>query len=344
MVAQITPVSFRYSHTIGRQETRGGDGFFHPVAVKRGPGELLYVLSRGTETPVFFPCKRVTVCTVDEEYIDQFGFKVHPEDAVRSAADGALFWPTSIALDSLGNAYVADEWLNRISVFDKDGEFIQKWGDPGSSEGKIDRPSGMEFDAEDNLYIVDSRNHRIQVFAKDGKFLSTWGTQGSEDGQLNFPWGIDIDQNGDVYVADWRNDRIQKFTADGRFLMKFGSAGSDNGQFNRPTGVAVDKDGTIYVADFKNDRVQIFDADGDFITSLSGEATVSKWGQERVNIDPTYVRGREIAQNLEEREKAFQGPIAVDVDDEGRLFVSEVPRHRVQVFHKRYANFEGGAL
>ena len=85
-------------------------------------------------------------------------------------------------------------------------------------------------------------------------------------------------------------------------------------EFDRPTGVAVDKDGTIYVADYKNDRLQVFSADGSFVTQLTGEATLSKWGAERVNIDPNYVRGREIAQGLEEREKVFQGPIAVDVD------------------------------
>ena len=85
MVTQIEPLTFQYSHTIGRQETRGGNGFFHPVAVARGEGNRLYVLSRGTETPVFWPCKRVTICTIDEEYLGQFGEKVHPEEAVPSA-------------------------------------------------------------------------------------------------------------------------------------------------------------------------------------------------------------------------------------------------------------------
>ncbi|MDA1127983.1 MAG: NHL repeat-containing protein [Chloroflexi bacterium] len=344
MVAQITPVTFRYSHTIGRQETRGGDGFFDPVAIARGEGDRMYVVSRGTETPVFFPCKRVTICTVDEEYIGQFGFKIHPEDAVRSAPDGALFWPTAVALDSQGNAYVADEWLNRISMFTKDGDWIGQWGTPGDGDGEINRPSGMAFAANDDLYLVDSVNHRIQVFSKDGVFKFKFGQFGSGDGELDHPWGIDIDRNGDVFVADWRNDRIQKFTPDGRFLMKFGSSGQGDGEFNRPTGVAVDRDGTIYVADYKNDRLQVFDADGGFITKLTGEATLSKWGRERVEIDQLFVRARNRAQGLEEREKAFQGPIAVEVDDEGRVFVVEVSRHRVQVFHKQTAGFHGGPL
>jgi DNA-binding beta-propeller fold protein YncE len=344
MVAQIASVTFRYSHTIGRQELRGGNGFLNPVAIARGQGDLMYVVSRGTEAAALTPCKRVTICTVDEEYVGQFGEKVGPEDAEPSAPNGTFMWPTSIALDQQGNAYMADEWLNRISIFTKDGKWIGKWGTAGEGDGEIKRPSGLSFDAQDNLYLVDSLNNRVQVFTKEGRFLFSWGRNGTGDGEFNLPWGIDIDRHGDVYVADWRNDRIQKFAPDGRFLMKFGTSGQGEGQFNRPTGVAVDKDGIIYVTDFKNDRLQVFGPDGSFITKLAGEATLSKWGRERVELDPVALRGREIAPGLEEREKPFQGPIAVDVDDKNRVFVVECARHRLQVFCKQPAIFYGGPL
>jgi DNA-binding beta-propeller fold protein YncE len=126
--------------------------------------------------------------------------------------------------------------------------------------------------------------------------------------------------------------------------MKFGASGEGDGEFNRPTGVAVDQEGTIYVTDFKNDRLQVFDRDGAFITKLIGEATLSQWGRERVELDPFAVKGREIAQGLREREKAFQGPIAVEVDDEGRVFVVECTRHRIQVFRKQSGIYQGGLL
>ena len=344
MVTEIAPITFRYSHTIGRQENRGGTGFFYPVAIARDDENLLYVLSRGSETPAFFPCKRVTVFTIDEELVREFGHKVPPEEADASAPDGSFMWPTSVALDKSGNTYVADEWLNRITVFDKNGRCIGKWGTPGDGDGEINCPSGLAFDSEDNLYLVDSENHRVQLFTKEGKFLSKWGHNGSGDGEFNYPWGIEIDLNGDVYVADWRNDRIQKFAPDGRFLMKLGTSGQGDGEFNRPTGAAVDKEGLIYVTDFKNDRLQVFDGHGAFITKLTGEATLSKWGRQRVELDPTLVRGREMAQGLEEREKQFHGPIAVEVDDEGRVFVVECSRQRLQVFRKQKAIFNGGPL
>ncbi len=344
VTTEIAPITFQYSHTIGRQENRSGTGFFYPVAITRDPENRLYVLSRGSETPAFFPCKRVTVFTVDEELVREFGQKVPPEEADASAPDGSFMWPTSVALDRAGNAYVADEWLNRITIFDPEGRCLGKWGTLGDGDGKFNRPSGLAFDAADNLYLVDSANHRIQIFTKEGKYLAQWGREGSGDGEFSYPWGIEIDPNGAVYVADWRNDRIQKFAPDGQFLMKFGASGQEDGEFNRPTGVAVDQEGIIYVTDFKNDRLQVFNADGDFIAKLTGEATLSKWGRERVELDPTILRGREMAQGLREREKQFHGPIAVEVDDAGRVFVVECSRQRLQVFRKQAAVFMGGPL
>ena len=339
--AAAPPVTFMTSHTMGRQELRGGNGFYNPVSLARGAGDLLYVLSRGTETPALFPCKRVTICTVDEELVGQFGEKVHPEEANESAPDGCFFWPTAVALDRQGNAYVADEWLNRISIFTGQGEWIGKWGVVGSGPGQFNRPAGLAIDAADQLYLVDSVNSRVQVFDTAGNYRFHWGRFGSDDGQFNMPWGIALDPAGNVYVADWRNDRIQKFSSDGQFLLKFGQSGAGPGQFRRPTGVAVDQDGLVYVADYKNDRLQVFTAGGDYITQLTGDASLSRWGMERVALDPVALKGREIAQDLPERERRFQGPIAVTVDAENRVFVAEVARHRVQVFRKQSPIFQG---
>ena len=334
-----THVTLQYSHTIGRSE-RNGSGFLSPVAVARGEGDLVYVVSRGNE--LYPDALRITICTVGEDYISDFG-RGALVNAEPNPADGCFVWPTSIALDKEWNVYVADEWLNRISIFTKDGDWIGKWGTPGDGDGEIDHPSGLAFDKNDNLYLVDSVNNRIQVFTKDGKFLAKWGRVGSGDGEFDMPWGIDIDSNGDVYVADWRNDRIQKFTPDGQFLMEIGSSGTGDGEFNRPTGLAVDKHGIIYVTDWMNDRLQVFGADGSFITVLTGDATVSKWGLEKLIANPEMWAERERAQGME-REKLFWGPTDVDVDDEGRIFVVESARRRIQVYRKQSPTFAGPRL
>lgn len=328
MTTQALGVTFRYSHTIGRGE-QSGPGFRTPVSMARGEADLMYVLSRASE---YRPdSMRITMCTVGEDYIGEFarGGTIAGE----LSADAPFIWPNSIAVNKEGNVFVSDEWLNRVVMFTKDGELIGKWGVAGAADGELSGPAGLAFDQEDNLYVVDSKNNRIQKFTQDGQFLAKWGSAGSGDGEFNLPWGIDIDQQGYVYVADWRNDRVQKFSPDGRFMMKLGASGTEDGQLNHPTSVAVDKKGIIYVTDWGNDRLQVFNREGGFITKLTGEATISKWGKEKLDANPDMWLEREISQGLE-REKNFWGPIAVKVDDEDRIFVVESARARIQVYKK----------
>ena len=342
MPTEISSINLQYKKTIGRAE-QFGPGFRSPVFVARGEDDMMFVICRGSE---YRPeATRVTVCTTDEDYITDFARGVPREGPhAYNFDDGSLVWPTSIAIDGQQTVYISDEWLNRISMFSKDGEYLGKWEErSGTGDGELDRPSGMAFDAEDNLYIVDSGNNRVQKFTKDGEFLSKWGTGGSGEGQLNMPWGIDIDTNGDVYIADWRNDRIQKFTPDGKFLKQFGESGSGEGQLNRPTGVAVDKDGVVYVADWLNNRLQVFSPDGNFATTKTGDATISKWGQDKLDANPEMWEERKRAPGLE-RERDFWAPVGVTVDDDNNVFVVDNPRSRIQVYQKQPVTFASDRL
>jgi DNA-binding beta-propeller fold protein YncE len=243
---------------------------------------------------------------------------------------------------------VSDEHLHRITVFTASGEFISRWGTHGSDEGELDSPSGIAFDPDDNIMVSDARNHRIQRFTKDGVFLSAFGSAGSGEGELDMPWGLTTNADGEVFVADWGNDRVQKFSSKGQFVAQYGGTGSGDGQFLKPASVAVDPDGYIYVADWGNERVQALDSDGRFVQKLRGEATHSKWAEDflGINVEEADARARA---NLEPDieffnddpheqsshiEKLFWGPVSVMLDSEGRLFVTETNRHRLQVYQR----------
>ena len=340
MTTQLSHIQFQYSHTIGRHDQLG-QSFREPVALARGQGDLIYVVNRADE---YRPdCVRVSVCTIGEEYLIDFGQGALSLTEQLPRMDGSLVWPSTIALDSQWNVYVADEWLNRVFIFTKDGDYLSEWGTAGHGQGEISGPSGLAFDKDDGLYLVDTGNHRVQKFTKDGSFLLAWGGKGSAPGQFNEPWGIDVDRNGLVYVADWRNDRIQKFSSQGQFLGTFGDSGSSDGQFNRPSDVAVDKDGIIYVADWLNNRLQVFDPDGQFVTKKNGDATVSKWAKEKLDANPDMWQAREVAVGME-REKLFRGPAGVEVDDDNRIFVIESGRSRIQVYRKLPTYFNSPRL
>ena len=334
---------YSYSHCYGRYISPAGgdyegflDGFTYPVDVAFGKQGTLYVLNRGKGL------QRVTILTADEEKpLGNFG---------RSGQDdGQMTWPSSIALDSDGNVYVSDDALHRISIFDSQGNFLDKWGVQGKADGELDRPSSIAFDSDDNLLVADGMNHRIQRFTKDGNHLGGWGGPGQGSGQFNIPWGISVDADGNVYVADWRNDRVQKFDADGNHVAGLGVSGQAEGEFRRPSGVAVDRDGNICVADWGNERVQVLGPDGGHLLTLWGDGTtLSRWAMDYVLSSEGYLEQREKAdwspvlnlspdddvyrEHASGLERRFWGPTSVRIDDEGSMYVVESSRHRIQVY------------
>ncbi len=312
---------FDYSYCIG-MVAMSGEGFATPVDFALGANGVVYVVNRGAAEGVGV---RITKCTVEHEFISQFGSA--------GAEDGQLTWPTSIDLDRDEQVYVSDEHLNRISIFDKEGTFLDKWGQPGSGTGELQGPSGLAFDREDNLYVVDSLNHRVQKFTKEGTFLAAWGRHGHGEGEFNMPWGICFDSQGDVYVADWKNDRVQKFSPDGTFLATFAGTDTGGGAVYRPTGVAVDSEGDVYITDWQSHRLLVYGPDGAFVTSLVGDAQqLSPWAQSYIEANPDTLKARRRV-NLEV-EWRFARPVAVNIDAEDRIFVLESARGRIQVYNK----------
>ena len=316
---------YNYSHTIGRVGNSGrAFALIHDLA--RSEGQLVYVLNRGWIADMGQGGSRITMLTMDEEFIGEFGSV--------GEGDGQFIWPTGLALDSKGNVYVADEWLHRITIYDKEGAFLDKWGTAGSGAGELNGPTGLAIDREDNLYITENLNHRVQKFTKEGKFLLKWGREGTGQGELNRPWGITIDGHGDVYVADWYNDRVEKFSPEGGYLGTFCTSGSGPGEVHLPSDVAVDKDGDVYVVDWWNNKVEVYDGDGTPLTTFIGDAErLSKWGQEMLDANPEEVRGRLLVESLEP-EWRFNRPTAIAIDTDGKILVAESQRSRIQVYQK----------
>jgi len=314
---------FRYHDVIGLLSA-AGPGFSGPVSVVTGPDGNLWVANRAN--PNQPEAVRITRCTKDGDFIEHFG--------EWGEEPGQFIWVTCIAFSPSGELFLADENTHRITVFGPDSSFSRCFGEQGSGPGQFDRPSAIAFASDGNLYVVDALNHRVQVLTPDGEFVSQWGNLGDGEGQLNMPWGIAIDGAGSVYITDWRNDRVQKFDATGKYLMGFGSSGDGEGQFNRPNGIAVDSDGDIYVCDWMNDRVQVFDSTGHFKDILIGHSGMSKWGRTFLDANPEIEHKLALAiQNIEIKER-FYRPVSVHVDDDGKVFVADCYRHRVQIYQK----------
>lgn len=183
------------------------------------------------------------------------------------------------------------------------------------------------------MLVVDAMNHRVQRFTKEGGYLGGFGRHGADDGELNMPWGMCVDDAGNVYVADWKNDRVQKFDPDGNFLLKFEASSTGVGDLHGPTDVAVDSEGDVYVTDWGNHRLQVYGPDGRFVATLVGDAQQpSPWTQTYIDANPDIIKARRRV-NLEP-EWRFRRPVAVQIDDQDRIFVLEAARHRIQIYDK----------
>ncbi len=184
--------------------------------------------------------------------------------ATISPMDGRVGYPSDIAIDSGGNAWVADYENHQVLKYDPTGIYAGRIGSApaGTADGEFDAPQGIGIDSSDNVWVVDTGNNRVQVFDSAGTFLFKFGTAGSGNGQFNAPTDVAFDSTGKPFVVDSNNHRVQKFTALGVYQAQFGTNGSADGEFIAPQGIAIGASDNMWVVDQGNARVQKFNSAG----------------------------------------------------------------------------------
>jgi len=176
--------------------------------------------------------------------------------------------PSSIAIDSSGNLYVADAYNHLIRKITSTWLVSTFAGSTnGYSEGqgtaaKFSYPYSIAIDTNGVLYVSDSWNYSIRKITPGG-LVSTLagGTQGYTNGQgtsakFNEPRDLTIDGDGNIYVAEYNNKVVRKITSSGLVstLAGDGSLGYLDGQgtsakFRYLYGIARYTDGSLYVSD-----------------------------------------------------------------------------------------------
>ena len=334
--------TYDYSHNVGRG-AQSGMGFNQPVGMTLGADGVVYVVNRGIEaisnvgwnrTGVGQRISKATLGSVSGEEVFLGEFSRYGD------GDGQLIWPAGIAANKDGNLYVTDEWLNRVSIFDKEGGYIGHWPTVQTGDEEPNGASGIAISADQTVYVSDSRSHQVRRFKTNGTLLGAWGAKGVGEGQFDGPWGVTVDHDGHVYVADTNNHRVQQFTAEGQFEAQFGGPGTKRGNLNYPSDVAVDPDGDVYVCDWSENRwglgrIQIFDSSGKFLTSLSGDAQqLAAWAQQTVDANADYQKRRREVRSTEP-EWTFAQPTGVEFDAENQqLVVVDTQRSRLQIYSK----------
>jgi len=250
---------------------------------------------------------RIQVFDLEGNYLFQFGNS--PALSPSDKSTSVLKRPMNLTIAN-NELFVADLWLDHISVYSLDGKFRRNIGNAGDGPSGFNSPGGVAVNDRGELFVADFLNQRVQQLSKDGTFIRQWGQTGQVGigaGQLNYPTDVAIGHNGLLYIADGYNDRVQVFGSNGEFLHKWGGPfasnifGPFNGWFATVTGITVGPNNNIFVADFYNDRVQKFAPDGQFLNSFGIKSN-----------GPTHTS------------------IAVAVSINGDVYVTDYAHHQIQ--------------
>ncbi|MCH8266466.1 MAG: hypothetical protein IH846_03000, partial [Acidobacteria bacterium] len=173
------------------------------------------------------------------------------------ATSASLNFPTSAALDALGNLYIADLGNHRVRKVTPGGTIttVAGSGPPGAFSGdggsatsaSLNLPSGVAVDAAGNLFIADLINERVRKVSANGIITTVAGNGGfgfsgdggqATDAELARPADVAVNAAGDLYIADTDNNRVRKVSSGGIITTVAGNGvhtGSIDGEGGDPT-------------------------------------------------------------------------------------------------------------
>ena len=194
--------------------------------------------------------------------------------------------PTGVAVDSVGNLFIADAGLNRVflctgKIVTIAGNGTGPYTTAAAEEGvngtlaHLSAPGSVAVDRAGMIYIADNGNKRIRKLDLSLKMTTVAGngsdyTPGSE-GLVATATGIgaatsvrtDITKN--IYIGLATSNRILKVSVVDSKVSTFAGTGvadfidktvPSSASFNAPAGLALNGAGTLFIADAGNNRVR----------------------------------------------------------------------------------------
>ncbi|MEZ4365468.1 MAG: hypothetical protein R2939_04160 [Kofleriaceae bacterium] len=193
--------------------------------------------------------------------------------------------PQGVAVDGLGNVYIADRGNHRVRKVDAGtgristvaGTGVGGFGGDGgaAAAAQLQDPTGVALDGLGNVYIADSGNARVRKVTAATGVITTLAGSGvvgdTGDGglavaaQLKQPAGVAVAASGDVYIADYGAHRVRIVYADSGVIKGFAGTGvagyagdgakASLARLRNPASVALGGD-RLYIADAGNHRVR----------------------------------------------------------------------------------------
>lgn len=155
--------------------------FNHPTAAARAPDGEIYVADG-------YGNSSVHRFSADGSLLKTWGG--------RGDGPGAFTTPHAVAIDGKGRVLVADRENNRVQVFDRDGHFLESWGD-------FYHPMQIWIDDRGLVFVTD-QIPRISLLSPDGRLI------GRCRGAINGAHGLSGDAEGNLYLSELPPQEITK--------------------------------------------------------------------------------------------------------------------------------------
>ena len=198
------------------------------------------------------------------------------------ATNAELVWPAGVALDGLGNLFIAEIGNSVVRKVSTSGIITTVAGNgiagPGNDgiaaiSSALDNPDAVAIDKAGNIYIADNNSYRVRKVDSSGIITTVAGSEirgfGGDNGpatlaKINLVAGLAIDDLDNLYISDPVNGRIRKVDNTG-IITTYAGGGThglgDGGpankcELNYPAGIVLNKAGDLYIADLSNYRVR----------------------------------------------------------------------------------------
>lgn len=254
--------------------------------------------------------------------------------------------PVGIAVDGMGNLFVADGANNAIRKVAPQGTnwvvttiagspFYSGSADGTNGDARFNYPCGVTVSAAGEVFVADTDNSTVRMLVSVGTNWVVTTIAGSApsygfcDGtnkQARFfnPSALTIDAQNRIYVADTDNNVVRRLAQSGTNWVvntvagMAGLTGSDDGtnssaHFCSPLGITVDSQGQVYVSDSYGAIRRLAWSDTNCVV-----ITIAGVALELGFVDGTNADAR------------FQQPFGLAVDSQDNLFVADYSNNSIR--------------
>ena len=243
-----------------------------------------------------------------------------------------LLGPSGVALDTVGNVYIADSSHNAIKEWVVASNTVITLVRSG-----LRSPGAVAVDGAGNVYIADTYNNAIKEWVVAHNTVTTLVSSG-----LSYPWDVALDALRNVYIADDGNHAIEKWTAASNTVTTL--IGSGLGQ---PLGVALDSAGNFYIADFASGTIQKWvvasqtlttlvsglyqpykvavDGAGNVYIAETGNNVIKKWTAASQTVTTLVASG-------------LSNPMDVEVDGLGNVYIADKNNNAIKELPRAFVD------